>query len=217
VQDGLVARYSFDTSTGTDDSGNGNTGSVLGGTSFDVGKVGTAANFDGTDDHIAIPSNDSFQFGTGNFAISLWVHWNNTSGYQVFTDGGYSSNKGVLIETDAGIKVRIYFGTQLAGLWDRTTSPNTRYHFVVTRTGNSLSVFVNGNEIGSPSTNSTSITKFSYLIGKYSGGEFFNGKMDDLRFYNRALSTGEIYELYASAQTLYQTGECNDTTATLHP
>ena len=39
-------------------------------------------------------------------------------------------------------------------------------------------------------------------------------KLDDLRIYNRALSTGEVYELYASAQSLYLTGECNDTTAT---
>jgi len=34
VQDGLVARYSFDMSTGTDESGNGNTGSVLNGVTF---------------------------------------------------------------------------------------------------------------------------------------------------------------------------------------
>lgn len=56
VQDGLVARYSFDASTGTDDSGHGYTGSVLNGTSFGAGKIGTAAIFDGTNDHINIAS-----------------------------------------------------------------------------------------------------------------------------------------------------------------
>ena len=55
-------------------------------------------------------------------------------------------------------------------------------------------------------------------IGSLHGyGRHFDGKVDEVRIYNRALSSGEAYELYASAQSLYLTGECNDTTATLHP
>ena len=54
-------------------------------------------------------------------------------------------------------------------------------------------------------------------IGGDNAGYRFTGSIDDIRIYNRALSTGEVYELYASAQSLYLTGECNDTTATLHP
>jgi len=71
VQTGLVARYSFDTSTGIDDSGNGHTGSVLNGTTFGVGKVGTAAVFDGINDQIEIPNHTDFAFGTGNFSIGV--------------------------------------------------------------------------------------------------------------------------------------------------
>jgi len=56
-------------------------------------------------------------------------------------------------------------------------------------------------------------------FGAYASSAHYirNWQLDEVRIYNRSLSTGETRELYASAQTLYQTGECNDTTATLHP
>ena len=67
---GLVAYYSFDTGTGTDDSGYGNTGSVLNGITFATGKVGKAARFDGINDYIDF-GNPGLSSLT-NSTISFW-------------------------------------------------------------------------------------------------------------------------------------------------
>jgi len=66
---GLRGYRSFDTSTGTDDSGNGNTGSVLNGVIFSGGKVGKAAQFDGVNDYIRTPTVNL----SGDFSISFWI------------------------------------------------------------------------------------------------------------------------------------------------
>lgn len=56
---GMVSYWSFDASTGRDDSGNGNTGSVLNGVAFATGQRGKMAVFDGSDDYIDIADNPS--------------------------------------------------------------------------------------------------------------------------------------------------------------
>ena len=40
--------------------------------------------------------------------------------------------------------------------------------------------------------------------------------LDDVRIYNRALSSGEIAELYESGIGAYATGDCNDADANIH-
>src|SRR5205807_28249 len=59
-----------------DTSGNGATGTLLGGVSRVLGKVGTTAlNFDGIDGHVAIPDNPALRFtASQSFSLSAWVY-----------------------------------------------------------------------------------------------------------------------------------------------
>ena len=69
---GLVASYSFE-GNGNDQSENGYNGQVIG-VSFDGGKMGMAANFDGTDDYIAIEDLNFSQTGElSALSICSWV------------------------------------------------------------------------------------------------------------------------------------------------
>lgn len=48
-------------------------------------------------------------------------------------------------------------------------------------------------------------------------GTPYQGAIDEVRVYNYALASGEVKELYDSAQGLYLTGECNDLSGSIHP
>jgi hypothetical protein len=174
-----------------------------------TGKIDGAQTFDGGSSYVNVSDNVLYAFGTGDFATSYWQKFTNVGSpnYQVPLDGGYGSNAGVLIETDNASKlIRVYLGTTLAGTWNWNFIVDTWYHVVVTRTGNQLSVFVNGSQLGSPLTNSTSIAHYSYLIGKYSGGEFVNGILDEARVSNTARTASWIATEYAnqSAPTTFE-------------
>lgn len=218
VTNGLIARYSFDASTGTDDSGNGNTGSVLNGVIFSGGKIATGAVFDGNDDKVQLTT--PLISGAGDFAISAWIQ-RTTSGAGVAHD--IAGNYGVSA-CGGGAEfyvyqdhLYLYIGSPVIGT--ATIDKNTRYHVTATRTSGLVSLYVNGalDKTGTLTASITTGCNRAIGNGPNYTSEAFSGYLDEVRMYNRALSTGEIYELYASAQSLYLTGECNDTTATLHP
>jgi hypothetical protein len=202
---GLVGMWSFDGAdiNGTnayDRSGSGNNGTISGAVPA-IGKKGQALKFNGTSDFVSVASNDNLEFGTGDFTISYWIKWSSTGagvgGYQCSQDGGYAGDNGVLIEYDAGARVRVYFGTTfVSGILTWAYTPNIWYHHVLSRTGTDVKFFVNGTQLGATATSNKNIHKDTLLIGKYSGGEWLNGYLDEYRIYNRALSADEVGDLY---------------------
>ncbi len=74
-----------------------------------------------------------------------------------------------------------------------------KWHQVaVTRSGTSLIFYVDGVNIYTTSTGSNALNSLGFEIGRatYDGATFFNGAIDDVRVYNRALSAGEMKQLY---------------------
>ncbi len=72
------------------------------------------------------------------------------------------------------------------------------WHLVtVTRDGTNQRLFWNGIESTSGVLTTDDTTNIDF-IGRYSGtGEDFNGRVRDIRIYNRALSAADAYQLYA--------------------
>lgn len=63
--------------------------------------------------------------------------------------------------------------------------------------GDTMKLYVNGQLITSTTSNQYATnTSSNLLIGKSATGDFFNGQIDDLRFYNRALSDLEMTRTY---------------------
>jgi hypothetical protein len=71
---GLAGWWPF-TGNANDLSGNGNNGTVSGATltADRFGTIGAAYKFNGTSDHISVPSSTSINFGTGSYAVNVWV------------------------------------------------------------------------------------------------------------------------------------------------
>ncbi|HVV15506.1 MAG TPA: LamG domain-containing protein [Candidatus Paceibacterota bacterium] len=204
---GLIAYWSFNDASGTklgDLSGNGHIGTLSGTTlpTWVTGRFSKGLSFTNSDNYVSIPVSDAFQIGTGDFTISHWIRFDGfPARYQTTFDGGYAGTAGVLIEFDnTAHVVMLYIRGTPSGphtlSWPFTPAAGVWYNIVAKRSGSNVSVFVNGASLGSAQTDTTSIAKSSWILGKYSGGEPTVGTIDDFRFYNRALSDAEIVALY---------------------
>ena len=148
---------------------------------------GSSMYFDGTGDYL-IPNaatTDLYAFGTGDFTIEMWVYAASVTAVSLY-DSRPSGTNG------AYLQIAIVSGQLLLGLNNTailqagTISTNTWTHLAVSRSGTSLRGFINGTQVGSTVTNSTSLLNVAQrpVIGTNGNTvsiENFNGYMDDLR------------------------------------
>jgi hypothetical protein len=92
------------------------------------------------------------------------------------------------------------------GTWYRTPilqslSANTWYHIVGTYDGTDLKVYVNGIEDNSTSASviPENNTNNVHIGSTTAASSFFDGKIDDVRIYNRALTATDVTSLYEHA------------------
>lgn len=165
------------------------------------GKFGKALSFDGLDDYVEVlhsPFLDS-----SNYTINLWVKVNSLEGR---ASGMISKNSedGILSQTVYGIftsetenNLQFRSGTNSKNI-SYTDSEN--FHmltFVVVNSGLSR-VYLDSNLVASFTDNRISGDK-PLQIGRSKftwKAEYFNGTIDEVRIYNRALTSEEINSLY---------------------
>lgn len=194
---GPVAAYSFDQGSGstlTDVSGNGNTGSISGASWTSSGRYGSALSFDGTNDLVTIADASSLDLTTG-MTLEAWVYpsasssWRTVVLKEIVNDLSY----GLYLNSDdppypAGY---IRIGSTTYGAFGSTTAPlNTWTHVGLTYDGSVLRAYMNGVEVGSQSVSGSIVTSAEpvRIGGGTVWGEYFNGRIDEVRIYNRALS-----------------------------
>lgn len=197
---GLVAAYGFEELTGDqadDSSGQGNDGLISGAHRTREGRFGNALYFDGRSDWITVNDTDSLDLTTG-MALELWV-------YPIRTMSGWhcpllkEQTNGLVYSlcanTDANqpsTSVHINEDQTLAG---GTALPQRQWtHLAATYDGATQRLYVNGSEVASqPLSGSIAISSGPLRIGGNSvWGEFFNGFIDEVRIYDRALTASEI-------------------------
>lgn len=210
LNSGLFANYKFD-GNANDASGKGNNGTLIGGATFTTdryGQANKALNFDGIDDRINIPNNNSVG-GYNEMTMSIWFKhdlaptsvgnffskWSGltTSSYLLFLENRIIT---AVVNTSIG---------NVALTSPSTVSPNVWHHCVVTFDKSGMKLYLNGALINS--TTSISGGNVNYSIhdldmGTYNYNQtnsfiqFFKGAMDDAKLYNRALSPLEVIQLY---------------------
>ena len=195
LTNGLVGHWKMDEASwnGTsgevkDASGNGYNGTAsASGATTGAGKFGNGGVFDGVNGKVSVASI------TGNSGIQTVSAW-------VYAVGAVSGNQYIIDQGGNNNWIQIYgnhFRAGAGGLCDGTTTltTNTWYHVTKIFDGNKLYVYLNGNL--DCSTSATASTPGAITIGDYSAGGYkLNGKIDDLRIYNRALSPKEVSDLY---------------------
>ncbi len=234
---GLVGYWPFN-GNANDESGNGNNGTVNGATltTDRNGNANSAFGFDGQDDFIEIPYDNSFNT-IENITISTWININdwctpNVNGVKFFPilvqyNNGNANptaygNFGIQL-TEVGLN---YFYLNSNNFDFQNSSPNywmisQWVNIVVTVEGGVGNWYINGMHMqtiygqyfgGSMSGLPILIGKQSPVPGFGSGSIYANGLLDDIAIYNRALTQEEIIALYNGTTNSPITG-CTNTTA----
>jgi len=169
----------------------------------EIQKVFDNLEFDGTDDYVEVP--DIGQSGFSAYTLSFWVKLNKLdvyNGVHQFNTGGAVSRFYIL---DSNlIRLRWRYDDDTDDKIDTSyTVPKDKWiHMVgVVDTVNGFQgIYVNGDLKTSSSSTGTlepdgGVTRLgrTYAFGS---DNFINGKIDDARIYDRALSESEITELY---------------------
>jgi hypothetical protein len=216
-ENGLIAFYPFN-GNANDESGNGNHGTVYGAATAEdrFGNVDSAYSFDGVDDYVDIGR----PLVSEDFTISFWLKSNGRQNrFAVPVSQGNMSYRGFSFTFTKGPYNGFNWGT-----WKdkKTADPNwgksawhtlnfnfpkdikldlTWHHLAATQKGNTITVYRDGEFQGTVSGFLIVHGRFDFNIGRASGNRdfnhrAFNGVIDDIRIYNRALSEGEILDLY---------------------
>ncbi|MEN9622185.1 MAG: hypothetical protein RLZZ67_619 [Candidatus Parcubacteria bacterium] len=199
---GLVGWWSFDEGSGTiahDLSGNRNNGTFVGGPVWVDGKKGKALDFDGIDDYVTTTVNRS------NYAaitVSAWYKFegNISDTYSAIIAGQSADffigkNTG---NSNIGVQDSAYNGAIAAGTnaWD-----GNWHQIIYTFSGGAGTVYLDGRSVGSSAYSGGS---GAIWIGQENEGPGydFNGKIDDVRIYSRALSPAEVTILYGAGAAI---------------
>jgi hypothetical protein len=203
--DGLFAFWNLNESSGTryDSSGNGrNLTETYGTVSSTTGKIANCAYFNGTSGGGSTNSKlGSTSFGVNpnsNFSMSVWMKPRSFSGYQhiigaPFQNGFYIGGNG----NGSNLTFNLYNGS-VYGVSAPSTAFDTWHHYVFIREGNTLKLYADNIYIGSASVSGQSFDGdpvFSVGGGEYDE-YYFNGDIDALGLWTRALTESEIASLY---------------------
>lgn len=209
LTDGLVAYWPFDEGNGSTafDAAGDNDGTINGGASYtSTGIAPTPGNvsaltFDGVDDFVAVPHADILDITTA-YTVSVWLNISG-SGYQpILFRGATAADIELYWHPAQGITVVHNRGN--GGTFDFVYAVNppigTLFHLAVVFDGTAVQVYYDG--IPAAATTDSALpapldTNQGWLIGKGEsfGAVFFNGLLDEMRIYNRALSENEIAAL----------------------
>lgn len=192
----------------TDYSGNSNTGTLVGSPTQTYGKIGQSLNFSSaSSQYVTI---GSAGLGNGSATFSAWVTFP-TAGVSLNT---IVSNGNYFMYYNGNLFNFRYdtTGAQLLGTTHTYTTTNTWYHVVgvydtsVGANGTEY-IYVNGMQDGSractANPNGTNNTQLSIGSRQSLATQYYNGRIDDVRIYNRALSAGEVAALYYQGITTH--------------
>ncbi|TRZ83605.1 hypothetical protein D4R86_00455 [bacterium] len=196
----LILWMEFDNNA-QDSSGNNNHGILQADadTVFDSERNSNVLVLDGSEDYVQVPDNSSLDI-TGPITVSLWVKVNSDGWLGMLSkgDSGAKQNNyqlyargltGVRWQTwAAGHAANIAeFGTLAAGQW---------YLLTGIYDGANVISYLNDQQVESnPTTNPSQVVPQPLDIGRWAGN-YLNGRIDDVRIYNRALNADEIKGLY---------------------
>lgn len=206
---GLVSYYKLDgNSNDAHGSNNGSDTSITYGTNY--GKISQGALFNGSGSNITLTGAGTSLSLSGDFTLMAWVKLSGSGGRTIISkavSNGASNNNYEFVVYDTKLLLAGVLGKHTVGSY--TFSSNTWYQVCATKTGsNTVALYVNGvilsvTKPAGAETYSTNSTQ--PYIGRRDDGAgqgYFNGSIDEVGIWSRALTSDEISQLYNSGAGL---------------
>ena len=198
----LVAYWTFDEGSGDvlkDQSGTGNDGKINGKPKWVEGKIVKTIEFDGVDDFVLVPNNDSYNFNkSASFTITLWINYvakGDWAGPLQKFNGGYPFK--VEIDTSNVLYFAIYDGTNFPRA--DIGNVNGEWHqccFTRDAKRKKLTAYLDGKlkqESDDTTTGEIANAADLYIGARKPGNTItYKGMLDEIAIYNRLLTEDEI-------------------------
>lgn len=210
LQKGLVGQWKMD-GNANDATSYQNDGTVTGAVLANdrKGQAQKAYGFNGSSDKINAGNAASLQI-SNNITLAAWVNVTSNSGSYpsiVIKANSSFTGYGILLESGASYKPTGFFYNGLDWSTSRVLHTSaltvgTWYHLVYTYDHAVHRIYVNGVQTNSTNDTTGGVVETTRVlgIGYSSNGDtrFFNGLIDGVRVYNRALTATEVMQLYES-------------------
>lgn len=182
---------------------------VLGGATTTDGRFGEAVALDGRDDAVRLPFRSQLPLGTKDFTASLWFRYSATTGEQpLLWMGGIGTNQPQvwLRGEPASNRVTGLITTRQGSTPPKSASVRTTsayndgqwHHIALRRGGGQLTLSVDGTRITTADVPGT-VTRtsgYGFHVGqRVDSRAHFDGSIDEVRLYDRALSDAELTSL----------------------
>lgn len=203
---GLVGGWGFSEGAGTsagDSSGNGNTATLINGTTWVPGKYGSGLSFNGINNYLSIPDSTSLNITGSSITLAMWINpqalsggdsvvlgkfWNTamTSPYYQYgleLTGGNIPN--FFVGTASGFLSQQMGGALPYGQWN---------HLAIVFNGSQVQFYLNGTLVSTNplAASLTARTQPINIGADKTPAQFHKGLLDEVRIYNRALTAPEI-------------------------
>jgi hypothetical protein len=171
------------------------------------GNADAAYNFNGSSQYL-IRNTPSFTFNpSSTFTVSLWHNRNTSSvvGIPIMHATNAAGNFIWIFQTGA---TNMQFGTnkqQASWIWAQSTSTtNVWTHIVLVYNAGAMTLYKDNVAVATGTFTHTGVTSTTLplYVGRGIGGNYFNGKIDDIGIWNRCLSPCEINDLYTASNSL---------------
>jgi rhamnogalacturonan endolyase len=200
----IVAHYKSDETAGVtlaDSSGDGNTASLTGSSSFGAGRLGNALVL--SNGYAALPAGIVSELD--DITISTWVKLTSLDTWaRVFDFGDSTTN--YLFLTPQSSTGRPRFAIRTPGVGEQVVDSSSSLpigvwtHVAITLVGNTARLYINGVQTGSNTAVTLNPSSLGETAANYIGKSQWpdpalNGAIDDFRIYSRGLSAVEVQAL----------------------
>lgn len=213
----MAAYYRFNETSGTtaaEGTGLSPSATLVNGASFTAsGKFGYGVSLNGSSQYVSLPS--GLITGLGDATISAWVYQNSQNTWARIFDFGADIDRYMFLTTYNGSGMRFaitkFTGAGEQGINGPAMSVGAWHHVAVTLKADNAgsgvgTLYLDGAAVASntamtftPDMIGSLVNATNNYIGRsqWPGDPYLNGRVDDFRIYNGALSAAEIAALYA--------------------
>lgn len=195
----MIAYWSFDNTNSThvlDDSGNGHHGAISGSLTYVSGIEADAGDFNGEDIYLTVAHASALN--PPNFSISVWANKRDLVLWDTIlmktTNSTWTDGYGFTFSND---RLRFFVDHYSSGAIQTNVFTSDDWaHYVGVYDGSGVYIYRNTAVTGPGVIADPNVSLGDLYIGRGPGAFFWNGSIDEIRFYNKALTSAEVANLY---------------------